>query len=60
MIGARDVAQYYLEGQKAGKTYKQLERKLKLVSIYTGAYGDWYEYRDDKGNYWEEYRPIGD
>lgn len=60
MIGARDLTQYYLDGQKQGKTYSELRDKLTLISTYQGAYGDWYEYRDDKGNYWEEYRSIGD
>lgn len=59
-IGPRDVLQYYLEGQKHGKTFSELRDGLKLVSVKQGAYGDWYEYCDENGNHWEEYKSIGD
>jgi len=33
---------------------------LKFIDMRWAAYGDWYLYRDTDGNYWADYRSIGD
>lgn len=51
---------YLLAGSKEGKTYREMMEKLTLVKIDQQAYGDWYYFRDDAGNVYEEWHSLGD
>ena len=51
---ARPVAEYY---KKTGRPYNS---GLTVVDREMAAYGDWTLYRDEDGNYWEDYFSIGD
>lgn len=52
---ARPIERYYKE---TGRPV--WDSGLSLVDVKMEAYGDWYLYEDEDGNYWEEYCSIGD
>ena len=57
---AKPISQYYDAGRKAGKTYIEMQKRLKVIERYQAEYGDWTLYEDDEGNRWEDYFSIGD
>lgn len=57
---AKPIAQYWANCPKSRKGFLEFQKRLQVVDYRMAEYGDWTLYRDDDGNLWEEYSPIGD
>ena len=57
---AKDVDQYYREHIAKGEKFSDASKKLRLVDVAWGLFGDWWLYVDEDGNRWQEYLKRGD
>lgn len=57
---AQPVDIYYKEGAKHSASYREMRSRLTHIETDIASFGDWQLYKDEEGNYWEEYYSVGD